>query len=88
LDGLANDPLPALRGGDPHRFGECRFLVLDDLGAERGTDFDLDCVCQLLSRRYESWQRSRTVITTNWDAAELRSSSAPGGATACGRSPR
>ena len=64
MDGDVKDPLPAVRESVP-------FLVLDDLGNERGTDYDRNAVRQILGRRYERHDTMRTVITTNKSPAAL-----------------
>ena len=46
------------------------FLVLDDVGAERGTEFARDVVAQLIQQRYQ--QRRRTLLTTNLNQSEMR----------------
>lgn len=58
MDGDVKDPLPAARESVP-------FLVLDDLGNERGTDYERNAVRQILGRRYEHADTMRTIITTN-----------------------
>jgi hypothetical protein len=58
------DPLPAVRESVP-------FLVLDDLGNEKGSPYDVNVVRQILGRRYERWQSMRTVITTNKSLPQL-----------------
>ena len=63
-DETVADPLPYLRDA-------CLFLVIDDLGANRGTEFASDVFKQLLGRRYEGWEWKRTIITTNWNTAAL-----------------
>lgn len=45
------------------------FLVLDDLGAERGTDYDRDAIAQLIQRRYQAGRR--TLLTTNMGADDM-----------------
>jgi len=53
---------------EPLRIG-CDFLVLDDVGAERGTDWATSTVRDLLTSRYE--RRLRTLVTTNLNVKEL-----------------
>lgn len=51
------------------RYGRAGLLVLDDLGAERDTEYASEQVLALISRRYD-WERP-TVVTTNVPAEEL-----------------
>jgi DNA replication protein DnaC len=44
-------------------------LVLDDLGAERQTEYALDCVFTIVGARYD-WLK-RTIITTNLTIEEM-----------------
>jgi DNA replication protein DnaC len=53
---------------EPLRVG-CDFLVLDDMGSERGTEWAVATVRDLLTSRYE--RRLRTLITTNLNVKEL-----------------
>ena len=61
-DAGIESPLEPLRNG-------CDFLVLDDVGSERGTDWAVSTVRDLLTSRYE--RRLRTLITTNLNVKEL-----------------
>lgn len=56
--------------GSLTRYSTCAFLVLDDLGAERATDFTLDRLYLILSRRINAFLP--TVVTTNLDPAEIK----------------
>ena len=48
---------------------ECRFLVLDDLGAEALTDFTLQGIYDILDLRYA--YDLATIVTSNLDVARL-----------------
>jgi DNA replication protein DnaC len=51
------------------RYGGTGLLVLDDLGAERDTEYASEQVLALISRRYD-WERP-TIVTTNVPPEEL-----------------
>lgn len=45
-------------------------LILDDLGAEKGTDRALECLYSIIDGRI--WSRAPMIITTNFDPDRLR----------------
>ncbi len=47
------------------------WLVMDDLGAERPTDFALEQICTLLDARFNNRDRCKTLITTNLETTDL-----------------
>lgn len=51
------------------RYSSAEFLVLDDLGAERSTDWVMSMLYLLINRRYENMLT--TVITSNYTLDEL-----------------
>lgn len=51
------------------KYSEAEFLVLDDLGAERSTEWVMSMLYLLINRRYEN--KLTTVITSNYDLDEL-----------------
>ena len=51
------------------KYAEAEFLVLDDLGSERSTDWVMSLLYLLINRRYENMLT--TVITSNYDLDEL-----------------
>jgi len=52
-----------------NKFSEADFLVLDDFGAERTTDWAMSMLYLLINRRYEEMRT--TVFTSNIDLQEL-----------------
>ncbi len=60
-DSGAADPLEGL--------AEPQLLVLDDLGAERPTEWGLDVIGTLVEERYQ--RECQTVVTSNYSPAEL-----------------
>lgn len=55
------------------RMRSARLLVLDDLGAERGTDYKAEQVFEIIDTRYNN--KKPTVITTNLTRQELQDKS-------------
>ena len=53
------------------RLEEASWLVLDDLGAERPTDFAREQLCTLFDTRFDHRKTRKTLITTNLDVEEL-----------------
>jgi len=53
------------------RFSEAYFLILDDLGAEKPTEFVMTMLYLIINRRYENMLP--TVITSNFDLDTLAS---------------
>lgn len=51
------------------RYGECSFLVLDDLGAEKASEWATQTLYLLINRRYR--EDRRTIITSNLSIAAL-----------------
>ena len=51
------------------KYSEAEFLVLDDLGSERSTEWVMSMLYLLINRRYESMLT--TIITSNYDLDEL-----------------
>src|SRR5690606_2901889 len=49
---------------------EAKVLLLDDLGAERQTEFSVDLICGLLDNRYAEGRT--TLVSTNFDVKEIR----------------
>jgi len=47
----------------------CHTLILDDVGSERGTEWEITAIRNLLTVRYE--RRLRTILTTNLSIEEL-----------------
>lgn len=45
-------------------------LLLDDLGAERQTEWSVGLLCDLIDTRYAEGRT--TIVTTNFDAAEIK----------------
>jgi DNA replication protein DnaC len=69
--------LDALRpdSGDGHSMRECQWaacLVLDDLGASRGTEWEQERLYVLINARYEA--QKPTIVTTNVGVRELAES--------------
>lgn len=50
---------------------EVPLLVLDDLGAEKGTERALECLYSIIDGR--SWRRAHLIVTTNFKPADLAS---------------
>ncbi len=53
------------------RLGKAKLLVIDDLGAERGTDFSLEKVYDIVDTRYRSGKP--LILTTNMSLNEMMS---------------
>lgn len=51
------------------QYSECRVLVLDDLGAEKTTEWSLQTLYTILDRRYR--EERQTIITSNLSLDEL-----------------
>lgn len=51
------------------RYGDCTFLVFDDIGANRGTEWQIERCYELLESRAAA--NRKTVVTTNLNAGEL-----------------
>jgi len=52
------------------QYGNCEFLVLDDLGAEKASDYNLQTLYLIFDRRYRNTQ-NKIVITSNLTLQEL-----------------
>ena len=78
---------PALRGSNEYISRLCRYplLILDDFGMERGTEYGLEQVFNVIDSRYRS--RKPLIVTTNLTlarpAATRRTPPIPGFMTAC-----
>lgn len=46
-------------------FGECSFLLIDDLGVEKAAEWETKILFELLDRRYNA--RLTTIVTSNYD---------------------
>lgn len=55
--------------GEFDAYCDCRLLVLDDLGKERGTEFAIGEVYRIIDHR--NGARKPTIVTTNFDAKGL-----------------
>lgn len=53
-----------------NRMQRARLLVLDDLGAERGTEFRLEQVFSVVDARYNS--KLPMIVTTNYDMEDMK----------------
>lgn len=53
------------------RLNQAKLLIIDDLGAERGTDFALEKVYDIVDSRYRS--RKPIILTTNLDLPHIKS---------------
>ena len=51
------------------RYSDYTFLVIDDIGANRGTEWQVEKVFEIVERRYRA--KHKTVITTNLNGGEL-----------------
>ena len=51
------------------KYSNCDYLVLDDFGAEKSTDYSLQCLYLIINNRYE--KILPTVFTSNYDLDEL-----------------
>ncbi len=56
-----------------NRMNQVKFLVIDDLGAERGTDFALEIVYDIIDSRYRS--RKPVILTTNLQIEQMKACS-------------
>ena len=72
---LTNDLFGLARGRQEYldSLNEYELLVLDDLGAERDTDYMLDQVYSIIDSRYRSGKL--LIVTTNLKAEEMKSTS-------------
>jgi DNA replication protein DnaC len=62
--GDRTDPIQDLIDSNPD------YLILDDLGAERGTDWSREVIARIVDARYRSTSAS-TIITTNYTPSQL-----------------
>lgn len=53
------------------RLNRAKLLVIDDLGAERGTDFSLEKVYDVIDSRYRSGKS--VILTTNMEISQMKS---------------
>ncbi len=68
LDGLKDRELEHLA----NKFITTKLLVIDDLGSRNPTEAFLDFLFVILDQRWEERDRKGTVITTNFNHADLR----------------
>ena len=54
-----------------HKLKMCRYLVLDDLGTEKSTDFANSVLDNIVDTRYQKSNVRHTIITTNLSMKEL-----------------
>lgn len=68
------DEVSGLDGNDGNyifRLNQAKLLIIDDLGAERGTDFALEKVYDIIDSRYRS--RKPLILTTNLEISQMKS---------------
>ena len=69
---ILNDLTASFEGRNEYIERLCRFplLILDDFGMERGTEYGLEQVYNVIDSRYRS--RKPLIVTTNLSLAELQ----------------
>jgi len=51
------------------KVSHCKWLILDDLGIEKNTDFTLEILDQIIDTRYQ--ENRKTIVTTNYDIEQI-----------------
>lgn len=66
MSGFENDS-----GNYIAKLNQAKLLIIDDLGAERGTDFSLEKVYEIVDSRYRSGKP--VILTTNLEISQMKS---------------